>query len=88
MDNTGAIYLANNHTSRPRTKHINICTHYVRGLIDRCVARIIFVSTIYNDADIFTKNPAEEKHDKHANKNVNDRYVQEERNWTIERMLK
>jgi hypothetical protein len=29
MDNTGAIYLSNNQVVGSRTKHIDICTHYV-----------------------------------------------------------
>jgi hypothetical protein len=78
MDNTGAIYLANNHTTGQRTKHINICTHYVRDLIDKCIARILFVRTADNDADLHTKNLTEEKHHEHANKNVDDLYEQEE----------
>ena len=31
MDNTGAIYLSNNQAVGSRTKHIDICAHYVRN---------------------------------------------------------
>jgi hypothetical protein len=30
VDNTGAIYLANNYTTGPRTKHIDVRAHFVR----------------------------------------------------------
>ena len=83
MDNTGAIYLANNHTSGLRTKQIDIRTHYVRELIDKPLARIIFVRTGDNDADIYSKNLSDEKQIKHANKNVEDLYEQEERNLMV-----
>jgi hypothetical protein len=60
MDNTGAIYLANNYATGPRTKHIDIRTHYVRELIINGILKIEFVKSEDNDADIFTKNVSEE----------------------------
>ena len=74
MDNTGAIYLANNHSTGPRTKHIDIRTHYMRELIDIGKLRTLFIKSEDNDADIFTKNLAEELYLKHAQKNVDDLY--------------
>jgi len=74
MDNTGAVYLANNHSTGPRTKHIDIRTHYVRELIDREFLRTLFIKSEDNDADIFAKNLAEELYLKHAKKNVDDLY--------------
>jgi hypothetical protein len=83
MDNTGAIYLAHNHTSGQRTKHIDIRTHYVQELKDKHLARIIFVRTSGNYADIYSKNLSEKKHIEHANTNVDDIYEQEERNLMV-----
>jgi hypothetical protein len=45
MDNTGAIYLANNYATGPRTKHIDIRTHYVRELILNGIIKIMFVKS-------------------------------------------
>ena len=70
VDNTGAIYLANNHTTSPRTKHIDIRAHYVRQLIDCGILKIVFVKSEDNDADIYTKNVSEELFNKHVDKNV------------------
>jgi hypothetical protein len=53
MDNTGAIYLSNSQAVGSRTKHIDICTHYVRNLI---IIKTLFVKLENNAADIFTKN--------------------------------
>ena len=55
VDNTGAIYLANNHSTSPRTKHIDIRTHYVRELIDQGIIKALFIKSNANDADILTK---------------------------------
>ena len=60
MDNTGAIYLANNQSTGPRTKHINIGVHYVCDLISEGIIKTKFVKSEDNTADIFTKNTTEE----------------------------
>lgn len=70
VDNTGAIYLANNYSTGQRTKHIDIRAHFVRELIVDGVLKIIFVKTEDNDADIFTKNTSEEIHLKHSAKMI------------------
>ena len=59
MDNTGAIYLSNNQALGSRTKHIDICTHTVRNLINEEVIKTLFVKSENNAADIFTKNATE-----------------------------
>ena len=74
VDNTGAIYLANNYTTGPRTKHIDIRTHYVRDLITSGILKIIFIKSEDNDADIYTKNVSEELFDKHSSKYINNNY--------------
>jgi hypothetical protein len=60
MDNTGAIYLANNFTTGQRSKHIDIRAHFVRELIVSGMLRTIFVKSEDNDGDIMTKNVSEE----------------------------
>ena len=70
VDNTGAIYLANNYTSGQRTKHIDIRVHYVREYIHDGIIKVEFVRTENNDADILTKNTTEEIFKTHSEKNV------------------
>lgn len=70
MDNTGAIFLANNYISGPRTKHIDIRVHYVRGYIQEGILKIEFVKSENNDADTLTKNTTEEIFMRHTKKNV------------------
>jgi hypothetical protein len=66
IDNTGAIYLANNQTTGQRTKHIDNCVHYVRDLINANIMKIKFVKTDDNTAYIFTKTTAETLFVKHT----------------------
>ena len=68
VDNTGAIYLANNYSTGPRTKHIDIRTHFVRELIIKGLLKVEFIKSGNNDADIFTKNVSEELFDQHSKK--------------------
>jgi hypothetical protein len=70
VDNTGAIYLANNYSTGPRTKHIDIRTHFVRDLIINGILKVVFIKSEDNDADIFTKNVSEELYEKHSSKQV------------------
>jgi hypothetical protein len=68
MDNTGAIYIANNQTTGPRTKHIDIRTHYVRNMIIEGLIKTLFVRSADNTADIFTKNTSEAIFIEHSDK--------------------
>ena len=68
VDNTGAIYLANNYSTGPRTKHIDIQTHFVRDLIINGILKVVFIKSEDNDADIFTKNVSEDLYIKHSGK--------------------
>jgi hypothetical protein len=56
----GAIYLANNHGNRQRTKHIDTRRHFVREWVEDDILKIIFTPALHITADIFTKNPPEE----------------------------
>jgi hypothetical protein len=70
VDNVGAIYIANNHTTGQRTKHIDIRQHFVREYIEDGILKVVFVKFEGNDADIFTKNTTEELFNKHSKKFV------------------
>ena len=83
IDNTGAIYLANNHSTGQRTKHIDIRVHYLRELIDKGYIKTKFIKSADNDSDIFTKNVNEELFNKHAMKNIDDLNNEEETGYII-----
>ena len=70
VDNVGAIYLANNHTTSQRTKHIDIRHHFVRQYIEDGIIKIEFVRGEDNDADIFTKNTTGHIFVKHRDKHM------------------
>ena len=72
MDNTGAIYIANNQTTGPRTKHIDIRRHFVREFVQDGTIKTIFVPTDDNEADMNTKNQPEDFYIKHRDKNMED----------------
>ena len=54
-DNMSCVKLANNHKSRPRTKHFALRLHHFRSHIVRKIITIEHVSTKDQLADIFTK---------------------------------
>jgi hypothetical protein len=54
-DNTAAISLSKNDTIHDRSKHINIRYHFIRDIISKERARIAWVSTHDQQADILTK---------------------------------
>jgi hypothetical protein len=66
IDNTGALFLAENSTTSQRTKHIDVRHHFVRNLIRDGIIVVSFVGTNDNDADLFTKNLAKELFEKHS----------------------
>ena len=79
MDNTGAIYIANNQTTGPRTKHIDIRTHFVRNMITEGKIKTEFVKSEDNTSDIFTKNTAEIVFIRHTDKFLVDLDEEEEK---------
>ena len=83
IDNTGDIYLANNHSTGQRTKHIDIRVHYLRELIDKVYIKTKFIKSADNDSDIFTKNVSEELFNKHAMKNIDNLDNKEETGYII-----
>ena len=66
VDNVRAIFMAENLTTSQRTKHVDICYHFVCEFIEDGFIRIIFVRTTENTADIFTKNASGPLHEKHS----------------------
>jgi transposase InsO family protein len=54
-DNQGAIFLATNAADSPRTKHVDICYHFLRAAVARGVVRLVYINTKCNVADAFTK---------------------------------
>jgi hypothetical protein len=72
MDNTGAIYLANNQTLCQRTKHIDIIVHHVRNLISDGIIKTKFIRPDDTTANIFTKNTSETLFVKHSDKLIED----------------
>ena len=70
VDNIGAIYLAQQAGTSIRTKHVDTRYHFVREYIEDGVVKIVFVKSEDNDADLMTKNLADEKFGKHSTKLV------------------
>ena len=56
VDNVGAIWLSNNHTTSDKTIHIDIRTSFVKEYQEDGRIIIKFVKSEENEADIFTKN--------------------------------
>ena len=73
VDNIGAIFIANNVTTSPRTKHIDVRYRFVNEFIEDGIIKIIFVKTEENDSDGFTKNLSGELHEKHKTKFIAER---------------
>ena len=66
VDNVGAIFLAENATTSQRTRHIDIRYKWVSEFIENGEIEVIFVKTLENDADIFTKNVSSSVNDRHV----------------------
>jgi len=45
MDNVGAIFMAKNVSMSFRTKHVDVCYHFVREFIEDGFIKIVFVQT-------------------------------------------
>jgi len=66
VDNVGAIFMAENVSTSPRIKHVDVCYHFVREFVGEDFIKIIFIRTKDNRADIFTKNVVGDLFDKHS----------------------
>jgi hypothetical protein len=80
VDNVGAIFMAENASATQRTKHVDVRYHFVREFIEEGFIKIIFVKTVNNTADIFTKNVSGELYEKHKQQLVG----RANENWNIE----
>nr|GEV39209.1 integrase, catalytic region, zinc finger, CCHC-type, peptidase aspartic, catalytic [Tanacetum cinerariifolium] len=54
-DNQSAIALCCNSVQHSRSKHIDICHHFIKEQVERRIVELYFVETKYQLADIFTK---------------------------------
>ncbi|GKB82907.1 hypothetical protein Tco_0949802 [Tanacetum coccineum] len=54
-DNQGAIHLSRNHIFHERTKHINVCYHFIREVLEANTVEVLKVGTEHNVADALTK---------------------------------
>ena len=54
-DSQSATHLSKNNMYHKRTKHIDVCLHFVRDTIAREYVRIEKISTLINPADMLTK---------------------------------
>jgi len=67
-DNVGTIFLSHSAKVSSRTKHIQLKTHFIREYIEKNVVKVIFVRSLENDSDVWTKNTAEAIYSKHLDK--------------------
>ncbi|GJY89095.1 retrovirus-related pol polyprotein from transposon TNT 1-94, partial [Tanacetum coccineum] len=54
-DNQGAIHLSWNHVFHERTKHINVCYHFIKEVLEVNTVKVMKVGTEHNAADALTK---------------------------------
>ncbi|GKD16180.1 hypothetical protein Tco_1205338 [Tanacetum coccineum] len=54
-DSHSAIAISCNPVQHSRTKHINVCYHFIKEQVKRGIIKLYFVRTEYQLADIFTK---------------------------------
>jgi len=68
IDIVSMIFLANNEMAGQKMKHIDVHSHYVCEFIEDGVVKIVFVKSVENQADIFTKNTNINTFEGHVNK--------------------
>ena len=73
VDNVGAIFMSESHSTKSKTKHIDIRHNFVRQYVDEGFLKIIFVKSEDNLSDGFTKNTNIEVYEKHHGEFVADR---------------
>ena len=56
-DNQGLIFIACNPVTKKRSKHIDICYHYIREVVERKLAEIFFIDGDKNPADLCQGRP-------------------------------
>ncbi|GKC96092.1 hypothetical protein Tco_1161534, partial [Tanacetum coccineum] len=54
-DNQGGIHLSRNHVFHERTKHINVCYHFIREILEAKTVKVLKVGTEHNATAALTK---------------------------------
>ena len=67
VDNTGAMFLANESVLSRRTKHISARQQFIREHVEYRIVKIIFVKSKFNTADKFTKALSQESSTRQKN---------------------
>jgi hypothetical protein len=65
-DNVGAIFMAENSSSGVRTRHVDTRYHFVQEHIVDEFIKVVFVKSVENDANLFTKNVSMDAYTKHV----------------------
>ena len=73
IDNVGAIFMSENHTSSSRTRHMDTRWWYVSDLQDDGLIKIHFCKTTDNVSDLGTKNVNKETYESHEGKLLKDK---------------
>src|SRR6266853_6537919 len=55
-DNQGTIFIASNPVQEKHSKHIDLCYHYIRDVVQLDKVELFFVEETQNPVDMFTKN--------------------------------
>ena len=58
--------MAENSSSGVRTRHVDTRYHFVREHVEDGFIKIVFVKSMENNADLFTKNVGKESYEKHV----------------------
>ena len=66
VDNMAAIFMAENTSATPRTRHIDIKYRWVSQLVEDGYLKILFVQSADNLSDGFTKNVSADVYDSHV----------------------
>ena len=56
LDNSGALFLAENEYACQRTKHIDVRYHYIRQHVESGMLKMNLIKSQENVSDVFTKN--------------------------------
>ena len=73
VDNMGAIFMSENASASSRTKHVDTRYHFVREFVEDGFIRIVFVRTVDNVSDSFTKNVTGDIYEAHVKEFIADR---------------
>jgi hypothetical protein len=65
-DNVGAIFMGENLSSGVRTRKVDTRYHFIREHIVDDFIKVVFVKSIENDANLFTKNVSKDANTKHV----------------------